>query len=637
MADAIPVVDNAQALQDSMQQQSALRAKIGIPNAPVGLPAAIAPAEAAKPAAPSLTPSTPVPGAPAAVPAAKIRAAARSGQDVSGLVSPFGSAPSNTSAAPSGNFSLPGASSAQSAAPTMTGAGSVPAAASAAPVTPEQKEVADSYKATADLRNRPAGVDTLMDKARGIQNPWLRKLGEVGAGLTVGAERIGEIALPGPMMGIPGTRPYRNAQITGSMEREGIADKNNLVASQAAEADAKAAGATGNQKTIADMAAKGYSPVTDAMGRQTWQFTGKGEAVTGPDPRADSPTKGKTIRMMVDPQGAVTSYGPEISAPESMSAANQPIGDAGIAQRTSIIDQMLPNATPEQRKSFYPNASMTPAEADKLAAQAKEVGTMNAAQQQQAFEHKRQQQADQEKMDGNMVEGRDAKGVLRFGSETSARTQHWTGIVKSKKGVDDLRQEHSVLNDMQAKLNDVVQNRMALDQDGTQRAIIAKGLAVAHASTVNIMGQNIPLAPDPNSALDQLIKSEVLKGASDQSIQYIQAVLSFRESSLGLPKLITNSGRQTEIAANALWATTPDGSAPNSKYALQQSKRFQQNIDRLRKERALPEGSVAEEPNADLTGQGVAPEGHQVQLQNGHSATKIGGRWIDNVTKQEVK
>lgn len=132
------------------------------------------------------------------------------------------------------------------------------------------------------------------------------------------------------------------------------------------------------------------------------------------------------------------------------------------------------------------------------------------------------------------------------------------------KDLEGFRHDTSVLNDMQRKANDVNSNVAALDQDTVQRGIISQAIS-----------------DQKNSTMEKLFSAGVLKGATPQTVNYIQSVLSLRESSMALPKLLTNSGRTSETQLNALQATIP-GVGPDSKYATSQMSRFQQNIDALR-------------------------------------------------------
>jgi hypothetical protein len=183
---------------------------------------------------------------------------------------------------------------------------------------------------------------------------------------------------------------------------------------------------------------------------------------------------------------------------------------------------------------------------------------------------------------------KDGRPVLT--SAADAKTQGLTKITKATdKDIDSARTHTVVLNDMQAKLNDVVASSTALNQSEGQRAIIAKALS-----------------DTKNGTFDSLIRAGALSKATDATKNYIQSVLSLRESALGLPKEITGGSRVSEVQSSALWATLPSASSLDSKYALGQAKKFQANIDRLWKRVDDYQGLPHEAPAAELAGGGAA-------------------------------
>jgi len=179
-------------------------------------------------------------------------------------------------------------------------------------------------------------------------------------------------------------------------------------------------------------------------------------------------------------------------------------------------------------------------------------------------------------------------------SKSDAEAEGYTHVTKaSDKDVDDARTHTAVLNDMQAKLNDVVASRKALDQDLAQRAIIARSLR----------------SLDKYKTIGQLADAGILAGATPQTQEYIQSVLSLRESALGLPKELTKGSRVTEIQSSALWATLPGGASLNGDYALSQSKKFQANIDRMRDRVDEVRGIAPIDMHPDLVGKKEAGAG----------------------------
>lgn len=189
------------------------------------------------------------------------------------------------------------------------------------------------------------------------------------------------------------------------------------------------------------------------------------------------------------------------------------------------------------------------------------------------------------------VYGTDKNGKVQLVPKSDADAEGMTHIAKaSDKDYNDAKTHTTVLNDMQAKLNDVVASRKALDQGTVQRAIIASALRTV----------------EKNTTLGQMTDAGLMKGATPETQEYIQSVLSLRESALGLPKEITGGSRVQEIQASALWATTPGGASLNGDYALRQSKKFQANIDRLRERNPGVRGLHIEDVHPDILSQGAA-------------------------------
>lgn len=186
--------------------------------------------------------------------------------------------------------------------------------------------------------------------------------------------------------------------------------------------------------------------------------------------------------------------------------------------------------------------------------------------------------------DIEIVKAFDKNNKSHLLSKEDAEKEGYTHITKaSDKDMNDANTHHVTLNDMQTKLNDVVASRKALDQGTGQRAIIAKALS-----------------DKKNTTLGQLVDAGVLSGATPETQEYIQSVLSLRESALGLPKEITGGSRVSEIQASALWGTLPSGASLNSDYALNQAKKFQANIKRLRERAPEVRGMSMTDAHGDL-------------------------------------
>lgn len=181
----------------------------------------------------------------------------------------------------------------------------------------------------------------------------------------------------------------------------------------------------------------------------------------------------------------------------------------------------------------------------------------------------------------------DKAGRAHIVPKSEATPQNgYSNIIKaSDKDLNDAKTHGVVLNDMQTKLNDVVSSADALDQDAGQRAIISNALSHSEPGMWN-----------------DFVKSTAMSGATPKTKEYIQSVLSLKESALGLPKEITGGSRTSEIQGNALFQTLPSGASVDSKYALGQAKKFQSNIDRLRQRVPAVRGMEETSPHPALSG-----------------------------------
>jgi hypothetical protein len=175
-------------------------------------------------------------------------------------------------------------------------------------------------------------------------------------------------------------------------------------------------------------------------------------------------------------------------------------------------------------------------------------------------------------------------------AEAMAPGSGYSNIIKaSDKDLNDAKTHAVVLNDMQSKLNDVVASADALDQGNAQRTIISSVLSHAEPGMIN-----------------DSLKRLALSGASEKTKEYIQSVLSLKESGLGLPKELTGGSRTSDIQSSALFQTLPSGASANSKYALSQAKKFQANLDRLRQRVPGVRGMEEIAPHPAMTG-GATP------------------------------
>ncbi len=171
-------------------------------------------------------------------------------------------------------------------------------------------------------------------------------------------------------------------------------------------------------------------------------------------------------------------------------------------------------------------------------------------------------------------------------SEATAPGSGYSNVIKaSDKDLNDAKTHAVVLNDMQSKLNDVVSSADALDQGNAQRAIISSVLSHAEPGMIN-----------------DSLKRLALSGATSKTKEYIQSVLSLKESGLGLPKELTGGSRTSDIQSSALFQTLPGGASANSQYALSQAKKFQGNLDRLRQRVPSVRGMEEIAPHPALAG-----------------------------------
>ncbi len=96
------------------------------------------------------------------------------------------------------------------------------------------------------------------------------------------------------------------------------------------------------------------------------------------------------------------------------------------------------------------------------------------------------------------------------------------------------------------------------------------------------------LSDHPNTTTESLFKSGVLKNATPQTKNYVIAVNSLRETSMGLQKVLTGSARNNETQLNALLNTLP-GVEPDSATVRQKLGAFDQNLGMLAQ--GLPENT----------------------------------------------
>jgi hypothetical protein len=180
--------------------------------------------------------------------------------------------------------------------------------------------------------------------------------------------------------------------------------------------------------------------------------------------------------------------------------------------------------------------------------------------------------------------GLDAKPVYALNSNgdtvlTTSAQANAAGMtaLRPVKEADISKDQHdiSVLNDISTKAQAVRNAAGAMDQQSWYQAATAAKY----------------LADNPNTTLNSLLNSKLMKGASPQTTNYVIAVNSLRESAMGLNKVLTGSARNSETQIHALQATLP-GVEPNSAIVNQKLNAFTQNLNILAK--PLPKGTGVE-------------------------------------------
>lgn len=196
-----------------------------------------------------------------------------------------------------------------------------------------------------------------------------------------------------------------------------------------------------------------------------------------------------------------------------------------------------------------------------------------------------------------IVSGFDKNGQAVIGPKSQADEEGWTHVAQgTTKEVDDAKQNYAALNDMGAKIQNMLTSAKVLDKDPIQKTLIQEALK-----------------SDPDSWTNRLAMSQM----SDEAKAYVQDVRSLREAALALPKQTTGGSRVSEPQAKALWATIPSaaGSAKDAENAL---RKFDENLGRLWKKVPGVEGQTRERPFGESTapGGGEGGGGKVATMQN---------------------
>jgi hypothetical protein len=216
------------------------------------------------------------------------------------------------------------------------------------------------------------------------------------------------------------------------------------------------------------------------------------------------------------------------------------------------------------------------------------------------------------------VIGYDKDGKMKLMPRAQAEKEGLSNRIKATdKDRQDAENNTSGLNEVGVKTRNLAGNLKALDQGFAQRAIIAQ--ALAHSS---------------NTAADALIRATVMRGASEQTQNFVIDAINLREAVLNLPKIMTGTSRMTEVQAEALWKTIVDGSARDSKYGMKQLRKFDEMVDRQWKKVPEIQGNPRERAfeNKGGGGGGGAPKtvrlgGKDVPLNDDGTVTVDGHKY----------
>jgi len=464
------------------------------------------------------------------------------------------------------------------------------------PITPFSKEYFERERAISDFKAaHPWGSDV-------SAHPGF--LGKIGHVLAKVGNIAGDIVAPGVMENIPGTDLHNNL-----VRRTQQLGENEAVTNEEKEAQAK------------------------NLQSETALRNAPGEKLVG-EPKQD-PNSGNWFQAAAtkDAQGnEVVNWKPLAGGPTGGDELKRPVGADYATQFGQQLGTLTAGMSPADQQKFAAAYGIKPTDtgavAEKRLADAKAAAQMTGAERDRAVQRAatEAQQAETNRMkeeelklhqeaaataagkgSTDVVRAYDKDGVVHLTSEGDAKEKGYTNATKAtQKQIDDANTHATVLNDMQAKLNNVVESSGALNQNEAQRTIIAKALA-----------------SPPHTTVDALIQQGLLNQATAPTKEYIQSVLSLRESSLGLPKEITGGSRVSEIQASALWETLPSAASLDKAYAIGQSKKFQANIDRLWKRVSNVEGMPHEEPNEEIANEPAAKPAAAATGGNGGAPAQV--------------
>lgn len=197
----------------------------------------------------------------------------------------------------------------------------------------------------------------------------------------------------------------------------------------------------------------------------------------------------------------------------------------------------------------------------------------------------------------------DADGVKHTVQTTYANSQsnNMTDF-REVKQADISKDQHDikVLNDIQAKSDNVKADAKAMDSKSWGQALIAAKL----------------FADNPNTTSENIFKNSAMANATPQTRNYITDIMSLREAAMGMQKLLTGSARNNDAQIKALQATLP-GLEPDSNAVLMKVGKFDQNLGMLSE--GLPEntGVTLNKPSSVII---TTPKGNVIEFPDQKSA-----------------
>lgn len=463
------------------------------------------------------------------------------------------------------------------------------------PMTPPALSEADKAKLPSTSVGAPAGsTGALQNQVEKDQwkkdNPWGTEnnhpgfLGKLAHGLATVGETAGAIVAPGAVMQIPGSRLNNNAHLEqdlGNLRASQANDRANATATS--EAGLRTAQATNlnSEATDRDLKAGQQDVVRDQAGNITgWKGKDGLHAL-------DDPNTPQAIKTIAETEQTKPRY--ETDKVSGNIVKITP-GKNGEADKSEVVYKGTPGLKTETRSVIGPDKKphdqvfdITP-NSPTFGKSLADLGVSKQDKQPSVASELAKEKAGEE-----VVLAYDKDNKAHLMSKADAEEEGMQHITKAASGdIDKAKTHHVVLNTLQTQLNGVVNARDALDQNAFQRGIISA--ALAHPS---------------NGFIDSELRQTILGPASEKTKDYVQAVIALREAGLALPKEITGGSRVSEVQASALWAGMPSAGSLDSKYALKQAHKFQQDIDRLRNRAPLVRGQEMVDPDDAIKDKGT--------------------------------